>query len=115
MNVLVCGSRNWDIFFIIKKRLLDLPSDAIIIEGVCEGADLMAREAALDIGLEVIEYPAAWKKYGKSAGPIRNIKMLDTNPRLVIAFHNNISASKGTKHVTDEALKRGIEVEVIDE
>lgn len=114
MKVLVCGDRKWVDRKIIKRRLLELPSNAIIVEGGCDGADLISREVALDIGLEVAEFPAAWKKHGKAAGPIRNIKMLDTKPHLLIAFHDDLSKSKGTKHIVGEARKRGIEVEVID-
>lgn len=113
MKVLVCGDRNWANKGIIRKRLLELPSNVIIIEGGCNGADLIAREVALKIGLEVVEFPAAWKKYGEAAGPVRNIKMLNAQPHLVIAFHDNIKSSKGTKHTVTEARKRGIKVEVI--
>ncbi len=113
MKVIVCGCRNWSNRKIIKKRLWELPSNTIIVEGGCDGADLMARDVALEIGLEVVEFPAAWKKYGKSAGPKRNIKMLDTGPQLLIAFHDDLTKSKGTKHIITEARKRGIEVEVI--
>jgi hypothetical protein len=113
MKVLVCGGRDWTNGRVIRKRLIDLPCNTIVIEGGCKGADLIAREIALEIGLEVVEFPAAWKKYGRSAGINRNIKMLDTNPHLVIAFHDDISKSKGTKHTVSEARKRGIEVEVV--
>ncbi len=114
MKVLVCGDRNWTNAKLIKKRLLELPCNTIIIEGGATGADTIVREVALEIGLEVVEFPAAWKKYGKSAGIRRNIKMLDTKPHLVLAFHDNIHKSKGTKHTVGEARKRGIDVEIID-
>lgn len=120
MKVLVCGDRNWVDRKIIRERLLKLPSNTIIIEGGCgrdfgpTGADLLARAVALEIGFEVVEFPAAWKKYGKSAGPLRNIKMANTKPNLVIAFHDDIKSSKGTKHMIAEARKRGIEVEIIE-
>lgn len=113
VKVVVCGSRFWLNQDIIRKRLLELQSNTIVIEGGCGGADLLARNIALDIGLEVVEFPAAWKKYDKAAGPIRNIKMLDTKPSLVIAFHDDLNSSKGTKHIVTEARKRGIETEVI--
>ena len=113
MKVVVCGSRDWKGYQAIRKRLMLLPANTIVIEGGCDGADLLAREIALDIGLEVVEFPAAWKKYGKAAGPKRNIKMLNTKPDLLIAFHHDLSESKGTKHIVTEARKRGIEVEVI--
>lgn len=114
MKVLVCGGREWNDTTIIRKRLYKLPCDTIIIEGGCRGADLLARNVALEIGLEVIEFPAAWNKYGKSAGFIRNFRMLETKPELIIAFHDNIAKSKGTKHTIAEAKKAGIEVEIID-
>ena len=115
MKVIVAGSRKWINIDSIWKRLGDLPSDTIIIEGGCEGADLLARRIALEIGLEVVEFPAAWVKYGNPAGPKRNIKMLNTKPDLLIAFHNDLKSSKGTKHIVNEALKRKIKVEVIGE
>ncbi len=114
MKVVVCGGRDWTNGRLIKKRLIELPCNTIIVEGGCRGADLIAREVALEIGLEVVEFPAAWKKYGKPAGAKRNIKMLDTKPHLVLAFHDDISKSKGTKHIVGEAKRRGIDVEVID-
>lgn len=113
MKIVVCGSHKWLNCDIIRKKLLMLDSNDIIIEGGCGGADSLSRNVALDIGLEVVEFPAAWKKYGKSAGPKRNIKMLDTKPDLVIAFHDDIENSKGTKHIICEAKKRGIKVEII--
>ncbi len=115
MKVIVCGSRDWshDLAHVIKKRLFDLPCDTIIVDGGCDGVDIMARNLALNMGFEVVTFWAAWRKYGKSAGPIRNIKMLDTGPGLVIAFHDDLSNSKGTKHIVTEARKRGIETEVI--
>jgi hypothetical protein len=114
MKVIISGDREWDNRQVIEDRLRQLPPNTIIIEGGCRGADLSAREVALDIGLEVVEFPAAWKKYGpKAAGPIRNIKMLKTKPDLVIAFHDDLGKSKGTKHMVLEARKRKIEVEII--
>ena len=115
MKVVVCGSRDWshDLSDVIRKRLFDLPCDTIIVEGGCDGVDTMARNLTLNMGFEVVTFWAAWRKYGKSAGPIRNIKMLDTGPSLVIAFHDDLSKSKGTKHIVAEARKREIETEVI--
>ena len=113
MKVVVCGDRKWNDKKVIFRRLFDLPSDSIIVEGGCDGADTLGRKVALEMGLEVVTFWAAWKKHGLSAGPRRNIKMLDTGPGLVIAFHDDLSKSKGTKHIVREARKRGIETEVI--
>ncbi len=113
MKVVVCGDRKWLNISIIEKRLLELPSDTIIVQGECDGADSLARNIAREIGLDVVGFYANWNKYGNPAGPIRNIKMLDTKPHLVIAFHDDLTKSRGTKHIVKEARKRGIKVEVI--
>lgn len=97
----------------VKARLAKLPADTIIVHGVARGADTIAGEVAKKLGMSVEEYPADWKKFGRSAGPIRNRVMLDTKPDLVIAFHNNIEESKGTKDCVTEARRRGIPTEVV--
>jgi len=60
-----------------------------------------------------IAFPADWHQYGRSAGPIRNYKMLkEGQPDCVIAFlHEN---SRGTRHMIEIARKADIEVKVIN-
>jgi hypothetical protein len=115
MKILVTGSRTWYDRDIIYRELVKYPKDSILIQGVAKGADSIARDIALKLGMEVWDYPAEWDKYGKSAGPIRNRQMLDQNPDLVLAFHKNIEESKGTKDCVNEATKRGIPVKLIKE
>jgi len=83
----------------------------VIVEGGAPGADLMAKKLALKYKLRWEEYKADWKTYGKAAGPIRNKRMLDEGkPHMVMAFHNDLSKSKGTKDMVEQAEKRGIPV-----
>ena len=89
MIVLICGSRNWKNKQIIHDALVKLHDHGVttIIEGEANGADLLAREAALKLGIEVIGVPAVWEKYDKAAGSIRNRRMLEIMmPELVLAF-----------------------------
>jgi len=116
MKVLVCGDRNWTNEVIIEHRLRELPSGTTIIHGACRGADMIADTVAKRLGVKPIPFPVRpkqWEKYGRSAGPIRNRIMLLSKPDLVLAFHGNISNSKGTKDCVNEAKKRGIQVELI--
>lgn len=113
MKVLVCGSRNWNDPVKIKDRLSKLPPDTLIISGAARGADTMAFLVARSLGLKVQEFKADWDKHGLMAGPIRNRKMLDEKPDLVIAFHEDLAESLGTKDTVNEAGRRGIPVEVI--
>lgn len=113
MKVLVCGARDWDDWPTMEARLTALPDGTHIIEGGAFGADLMARRFALLHGWPFTEVPARWNKHGKSAGPVRNRQMLDMKPDLVIAFHPDLSKSKGTADTVDEARRRGVPVDVV--
>ena len=114
MRVLVCGSRFWSDWPIMLQRLNKLPQGCTIIEGGCKGADLMARRWAELYNVPVIELKAEWARYGSKAGPIRNRKMLDLNPGLVLAFHSSIVTSKGTRDTLAEAQRRLIPTELIE-
>jgi hypothetical protein len=94
-------------------RLLRLPPSAEIIHGGAPGADRIAGWLAEDFGFTVREFKANWDRGGKRAGILRNIKMLDASPDLVIAFWDG--KSRGTKHTIDEAKRRGIPVEVLED
>ncbi len=86
-----------------------LKPEDIIIEGEARGADRMARDIAISMGLEVLRFPAEWTKYHYGAGPKRNQQMLDEGkPELVYAFHNNLSESTGTKDMVARARQAGI-------
>ena len=112
--VLVTGSRYWSDRLVIYDILKELPKDTLIIQGGARGADTLAREVAEELGFEVKTFKAEWDKYGKSAGPIRNQKMLDeTHPSLVLVFHSDIEHSKGTKDLVKRVRKTTIPIRVI--
>ena len=110
-RVLICGSRNWPEPLTIKRRVLALAENTIIIAGKASGADRIAARFARARGMEVIELPAQWQRHGKRAGYLRNVEMLEMGPKLVIAFQHN--GSRGTQHTINEARKRKIPVEVV--
>jgi hypothetical protein len=130
--VIVCGSRNWRDLRTIFRRLNKLPGDTVIYHGdngydkngvplwgkpdwmAERGADKLAGRAAAHLGLRVVPVTPEWKRYGKRAGPLRNKRMLEeAKPNLVIAFHDDIEASAGTKDMVSIARAAGVEVEVI--
>jgi hypothetical protein len=88
MKILVCGGRDFN-----NRAIADVHLDAFannettIIHGAARGADSLADAWAKDNGVTVKAYPADWNKYGKRAGYIRNVQMLNEGkPDLVIAF-----------------------------
>ena len=116
MKVLVCGDRNWTDKKAIWWALYGFPKDTELVHGACRGADTLADEVADDLGWAMI-YPcyADWKGPDKNAaGPIRNQFMLDEHkPDIVIAFHSDLSISKGTKDMCTKAKAAGVPVIVI--
>lgn len=145
--ILGCGDRHWKdynkILRVLKAQHYDERID-FIIEGGQEstnkgtydkgiyryhyGADHLIKKAAMELGIQVMEFPANWDKFKLKAGPIRNKKMLEilnlfynlgflgTDESIntsVLAFHSNIKESKGTKNMVDIAKKAGVKVRII--
>lgn len=117
-RVLVTGDRHWEDYQFIWEVLSDVATatglsghDITIIHGAAPGADTLADLAAYELGYAREPYPANWDGYHKAAGPIRNQQMLDEgHPDVVIAFHENLAESKGTKDMVTRARKAGIPV-----
>lgn len=81
MKILFCGNRHWpnynSILSIVRRLIIRYGPEIIIIEGGAPGADLLARKAAAECGIQYKEFPANWAKHGRKAGPIRNQQMLE--------------------------------------
>lgn len=111
-KVLVTGSRFWSNYKIIEdaiKENIPAGSVPIIIHGEARGADDIARKIALRNCWPLLTISADWARYGKSAGPIRNIFMLDEfKPHIVLGF--SMPGSRGTFHCMTEARIKGIPV-----
>jgi Protein of unknown function (DUF2493). len=107
VKVLVCGGRDFSDIFAMRAALKELLPGTIIVHGAAKGADALAGTVAREMGFEVREYPAKWDVHGRSAGPRRNIEMLEKEiPDLVIAF----PGGKGTAHMCSIAEKAGVTV-----
>lgn len=112
-KLLVCGDRKYNDYETLKKILTTvvetMPKDQIIIiNGDATGADTLSSSFAKDQDLKCKLFPAEWRKYGDKAGPIRNWKMIQEKPKQVIAFHNDIFNSKGTKGMIKISLSENI-------
>ena len=81
-----------------------------IISGGAKGADSLGERFAEQHSLHLTVCKADWNKHGKSAGYIRNSEMADIGD-VLLAFWDG--KSKGTKHMIDLALKKGLIVEVV--
>ena len=111
MVVLVCGSRAWTNIEAIRQRLSKLPPRSVVIVGEGPGADALVREEAARLGFEVLPVGTAPEEM------FDLLFDLTTDPaeRLVLAFHDDLSASTGTAAIVVIARRRGVTVEVISE
>jgi hypothetical protein len=85
----------------------------IFLSGGCRGADALGERYAKEHGYPVEYYPADWKTFGKSAGPIRNQQMAEIAD-YVICFWDG--KTKGTMAMIRYAiqLKKPLKIKIID-
>ena len=92
----IVGSRSFTDQSLLDK-MLRVHSDKIevVISGGAPGADTLAENWAKKYSIPVIVHPAEWDKYGKRAGYLRNVKIIE-DCDVCIAFWDG--KSKGTWH-----------------
>lgn len=120
MIALFCGSREWrDPGSVIEvMRALSGWGLYMVVEGEQRGADLAARRAAEELGLQVLPYPANWDKLGLGAGPFRNGEMLAAlrsarsygQPVVCVAFHEEAGLGSGTRDMVARCMGDGVPV-----
>lgn len=113
MRILVTGGRDFEDQALLESVLDSLQSMhhiEAVLHGDASGADRLAGQWAKSRNIAVEAYPADWKKFGRAAGPIRNQKMLDENPDILIAF----PGGKGTADMVSRAKKAGLVVVVVE-
>jgi hypothetical protein len=107
MTLAVVGSRS----FLDYKKLCDelnlLKTNGDfnfnhIVSGGAKGADSLAEKYAKENGIRLTVLKPNWNKYGKKAGILRNIDIVNES-QYIIAFWDGISL--GTKHSIDYAKK----------
>lgn len=108
-RILITGSRTWASPLTILEAIYLVADgdDAIVVSGACpRGADRMAEDAAIELGLTVERHPADWDTLGKRAGFVRNAEMVALGADVCLAFIRDYS--KGATHTAHLAEKAGI-------
>lgn len=109
MNLAVIGSREFKDMEVMSVHIQSL-QPTTIISGGAKGADTLAKKYALAHGLDIIEYKADWKQFGRAAGIVRN-KTIVENAEHILAFWDG--KSPGTKSSINYAKKLNKPVTVI--
>jgi hypothetical protein len=137
--VLVCGDRHWANDFLFEvgptregKRDFNYMMAILakvdqkygitkLYQGEAPGADQCSRYWAWISSTPMKSTPAEWEKYGKPAGPRRNRKQLRLMLKwmektgedgMVLAFHRDLSVSRGTVDMIKISRYAGVRVKV---
>ena len=103
MKTIIAGSRSITDYNIVLKYIKLSGFDiSAVISGTATGVDKLGERYAEDHDLCLIRIPANWKKYGKAAGPLRNIDMAKICDSAIIIWDGH---SKGTYHMYMEMKK----------
>ena len=112
MKLIIAGSRTatdyQDLLDAIKY--FGLAQDITeIVSGTAKGADTLGERYAKENKIKLTRMPADWDTYGKSAGPIRNGKMVEYSEGLLALWDKK---SKGTKNCVELAEESNLRVYV---
>jgi hypothetical protein len=114
MKILVSGSRSITPAQaeVVRQKILAVVATLeegtpiTIVVGDATGVDSVARKLAREQEWTLEVFVANWTQEGKKAGPLRNARMMDTKPDLVVAFPRG--ASPGTRDVMRKAKAKRI-------
>ena len=115
IKVVIAGCRDYNNYDEAKEYIdfclsrIRKISDIIIISGCASGADALGERYAVENGFIIEKYPADWQKYGKSAGPRRNLQMAEACD-FVICFWDG--KSRGTRSMIEYAKQCGKPVKI---
>ena len=98
IKLAIVGSRTFNDYNKLSESIrqnFDVNNIECIVSGGARGADSLGAQFARDNNIELVEHKADWKKFGKSAGFIRNHDIIKSCTDC-IAFWDG--QSHGTKH-----------------
>ena len=121
MRIIVAGSRAfgshsdhqqilYDRLDLALSRRAELEDEVVVVSGTARGADKMGEEWAASRGCEVIQMPADWNTYGKSAGYKRNEEMAEVADAAIIFWDG---VSRGSMHMRDICHRLNLPVDVV--
>lgn len=112
-RVIIAGSRNFNDFELLEKKMLYFlqnKKNIIVLCGGARGADDLGRQFAEMHDFMVEMFPADWKKFGKRAGVVRNREMAKSASACVVFWDGQ---SRGTANMIEEAKRAGIPLRVV--
>jgi hypothetical protein len=107
MRTIIAGSRGCTDINIVLNAIAESDFDiTCIVSGTARGVDQLGEYAANILGIPIVQYPADWDYYGKSAEYTRN-SLMANNADALIAIWDGVS--KGTQHMITIARLKGLQ------
>jgi hypothetical protein len=112
MKVVIAGTRSIHSLALIQEAVLESGfTVTTLLEGGADGVDRAARHWAKSQGIPFETHEAAWGKWGKMAGPMRNTKMAQLGQALVAIWDGK---SAGTYDMITKMQAEGKPVYVLN-
>lgn len=112
IKVIIAGGRDFEDYLELCRvcdKILKKYSNIEIVSGAYKGADLLGERYANERNHPIKQFPADWRRYGKSAGQKRNAEMANDADMLITFWDGK---SKGTKNMIDRTIQAGLKVKV---
>lgn len=111
MRVIIAGSRTVTDMQPLVSAIQEVqwPISRVVC-GMARGADQLGYDWAKANNIPIAEFPADWKRYGKSAGYKRNLEMAKNADALIALWDGQ---SRGTEHMIYLAACHNLKVHVV--
>lgn len=97
MKVIIAGSRSLQSWKAVKNAVKRSGFEITeVVSGGAFGIDMLGEKWAAENNIPIKQFRPDWKKYGRSAGPIRNKEMAKYADALIAIWDKK---SKGTKNM----------------
>jgi hypothetical protein len=112
MRTIIAGSRGITCLQAVRDAVNSAPwTITEVVSGTARGVDRLGEKWADENGLSVTRFPANWDTHGRRAGYLRNEQMANYAEALLALWDGE---SKGTKHMIDIAVAKGLRVFVAE-
>lgn len=105
MRTIIAGSRHLGLDDVLVAMAICPWKVTEVISGGARGVDTAGEVWARINHIPIKRFPADWEKYGRYAGPRRNIQMADYAEAVVIVWDGQ---SRGALHMLNTAKERGM-------
>ncbi|PRY29829.1 uncharacterized protein DUF2493 [Spirosoma oryzae] len=115
-KVIIAGTRTFNDYKLLNDTCLAMLSQKMrthnvsILCGGAKGADLLGYQWAQENRLPVHDFPADWRRHGRSAGHLRNAQMVEVADAAIF-FWDGVST--GTAGCIELARFKGIRIKIV--